>query len=67
VPAAKLAQIERETGDGTVSVVHHRVKSGETLYSIATLYKTTVSALKRDNQNVAVLHPGMILIVQSTR
>ncbi len=65
--AAKLAEIERETADASVSVVHHRVKSGETLYSIATLYKTTVSALKRDNQNVAVLHPGMILIVQPAR
>jgi membrane-bound lytic murein transglycosylase D len=66
-PATKLAEIDRETGDASVSVVHHRVKSGETLYSIATLYKTTVSALKRDNQNVAVLHPGMILIVQPAR
>jgi membrane-bound lytic murein transglycosylase D len=66
-PAAKLAQVEKETSDASVSVVHHRVKSGETLYSIATLYKTTVSALKRDNQNVAVLHPGMILIVQPAR
>jgi membrane-bound lytic murein transglycosylase D len=66
-PADKLAEIERETGDASVSVVHHRVKSGETLYSIATLYKTTVSALKRDNRNVAVLHPGMILIVQPAR
>ena len=28
---------------------------------------TTVAALKRDNRNVAVLHPGMILIVQSAR
>ena len=45
-------------------MVHHKVKSGETLYSIANTYKTTVAALKRDNQNVAVLHPGMILIVQ---
>ncbi|HXY08763.1 MAG TPA: LysM peptidoglycan-binding domain-containing protein [Terriglobales bacterium] len=60
-PATKSAQIEREE---TASVVHHRVKNGETLYSIATLYKTTVSALKRDNRNVAVLHPGMILIIQ---
>jgi membrane-bound lytic murein transglycosylase D len=49
------------------AVVHHKVKSGETLYSIATLYKTTVAALKRDNGNVAVLHPGMILVVQVAR
>jgi membrane-bound lytic murein transglycosylase D len=49
------------------SVVRHKVKYGETLYSIATSYKTTVAALKRDNSNVAVLRPGMILVVQSAR
>ena len=62
-PATKSAQIEREE----TAVVHHKVKSGETLYSIATAYRTTVAALKRDNRNVAVVHPGMILIVQSPR
>src|SRR5205807_2043718 len=30
-------------------VLRHRVKQGETLYSIASSYKTTVAALKRDN------------------
>jgi membrane-bound lytic murein transglycosylase D len=49
---------------GTTSVVHHRVKQGETLYSIASSYKTTVDALKRDNSNVAVLRPGMVLIIK---
>ena len=68
-PATKSAEIERlNTAKAeTPSVVHHKVKSGETLYSIATLYKTTVAALKRDNRNVAVLHPGMILVVQVAR
>jgi membrane-bound lytic murein transglycosylase D len=46
------------------TIVHHMVKSGETLYSIATAYKTTVAALKRSNGNVATLRPGMILIVE---
>jgi len=46
-------------------VVHHKVKAGETLYSIANSYKTTVTALQRDNQNVATLRPGMILVVRS--
>jgi membrane-bound lytic murein transglycosylase D len=64
-PATKSAQIERiETAQ---AVVHHKVRTGETLYSIANLYKTTVAALKRDNRNVSVIRPGMILIVQSTR
>src|SRR5580700_8380043 len=49
------------------SVLHHKVRSGETLYSIATTYKTTVAALKRNNGNVAVLRPGMILIVEPSR
>jgi membrane-bound lytic murein transglycosylase D len=49
------------------SVLRHKVKSGETLYSIATTYNTTVAALKRYNGNVAVLRPGMILIVQPAR
>jgi membrane-bound lytic murein transglycosylase D len=46
------------------SVVHHKVKQGETLYSIASAYKTTVEALKRDNRNIAVLHPGMVLVIR---
>jgi membrane-bound lytic murein transglycosylase D len=63
-PATKSAQIDRVA---TAAVVHHKVKHGETLYSIANAYRTTVAALKRDNRNVAVLRPGMILIVQSSR
>jgi LysM repeat protein len=75
----KAAQTETEASAGTAvtvededtstqaSPVHHRVKSGETLYSIATTYKTTVAALKRYNGNVATLRPGMILIVQPSR
>jgi membrane-bound lytic murein transglycosylase D len=67
-PATKSAQIERlKAGSEETAVVHHKVKSGETLYSIANAYRTTVAALKRDNRNVAVLRPGMILIVQPSR
>jgi membrane-bound lytic murein transglycosylase D len=47
------------------AVLHHRVKRGETLFSIATSYNTTVSALKHDNRNIAALRPGMILVVRS--
>jgi membrane-bound lytic murein transglycosylase D len=64
-PATKSAQIERVPVQA--AVVHHTVKSGETLYSIARAYRTTVAALKRDNRNIATLRPGMILIVQSVR
>ena len=65
---AGLAEIERLQPEKQESaVVHHTVKSGETLYSIAAFYKTTVAALKRDNRNVAVIRPGMILTIQSAR
>jgi membrane-bound lytic murein transglycosylase D len=47
--------------------VRHKVKPGETLYSIATSYKTTVTALKENNSNIAVLRPGMILIIRDTQ
>jgi len=67
-PATKSSEVEHlKTDKSEVAVVHHKVKSGETLYSIANLYQTTVAALKRDNRNVAVIRPGMILTVQVAR
>jgi membrane-bound lytic murein transglycosylase D len=64
---AKSATASDEDSAEQASVLHHKVKSGETLYSIATTYKTTVAALKRNNQNVATLRPGMILVVEPAR
>jgi membrane-bound lytic murein transglycosylase D len=65
-PMTKSAKIERiETA--AAPVIHHKVKTGETLYSIATYYKTTVAAIKRDNRDVAILRPGMILVVPQAR
>jgi membrane-bound lytic murein transglycosylase D len=64
--SSKSLQTER-MHSGETAVVHHKVKSGETLYSIAMSYKTTVAALERDNRNVAVLRPGMVLVVQTSR
>jgi LysM repeat protein len=52
------------SSEASASVVHHKVKQGETLYSIANSYNTTVDALKRDNSNIAVLRPGMILVIR---
>jgi membrane-bound lytic murein transglycosylase D len=71
--AAKAATVKSASTAGDedsaeqAQVLHHTVKSGETLYSIATAYKTTVAALKRANENVATLRPGMILTVEPTR
>jgi LysM repeat protein len=52
------------TKGSTDPVLHHKVREGETLFSIASIYKTTVDALKRDNRNVAVLRPGMVLVIR---
>ncbi|MBZ5667652.1 MAG: transglycosylase SLT domain-containing protein [Acidobacteriia bacterium] len=48
-------------------VVHHKVKPGETLFSIASTYNTTVTALRHDNRDVATLRPGMVLVVHNLR
>ena len=66
-PATKSSQVERLKDNEEVAVVHHRVKSGETLYSIANAYRTSVETLKRCNRNIAVLRPGMILTVPTPR
>ena len=49
------------------AVIHHTVKAGDTLYSIASAYNTTVAALQRDNRNTEILKPGMILVVHDAR
>jgi membrane-bound lytic murein transglycosylase D len=61
----QTATATRTTTPTPNAVLHHRVKRGETLSSIATSYNTTVSALKHDNRNIAALRPGMILVVRS--
>ncbi|MDT4947401.1 MAG: rane-bound lytic murein transglycosylase, partial [Pseudonocardiales bacterium] len=43
--------------------VRHTVKRGETLYSIASNYKTTVAALQQTNAHIATLRPGMVLLI----
>jgi membrane-bound lytic murein transglycosylase D len=65
--AAKSKRPKSRTTIAEKQLVHHKVKQGETLTSIATSYNTTVSALQRDNGRVANLRPGMILIVRSSQ
>jgi membrane-bound lytic murein transglycosylase D len=67
--AGKALKTESPAEDNSeqANVLRHKVKSGETLYSIATTYKTTVAALKRSNGNLATLRPGMILVVQPSQ
>jgi len=62
--AASKSTAKKKTTQASNNVMHHRVKQGETLYSIASSYNTTVAALKRDNRNVATLRPGMVLIIR---
>jgi membrane-bound lytic murein transglycosylase D len=63
----QLAQGTAAQPAPTNVVLHHKVKAGETLYSIASSYNTSVTALKRDNRDVAILRPGMILVVRDVR
>src|SRR5882724_12014846 len=56
--------VKSATASVSAGVVQHKVRQGETLYSIASSYKTTVAALQRYNRNTGTLRPGMILVVR---
>ena len=43
--------------------IRHTVKPGETLYSIATNYNTSVEAIRQNNAHTATLKPGMVLVI----
>ena len=62
-PASKPKQVSHLAANSPSTQVHHTVKRGETLYSIANMYKTSVAALKRINAHVATLRPGMVLLI----
>jgi LysM repeat protein len=78
VPATKSKSVQNESsGFQTVSIgksnnpenastVEHRVKPGETLYSIARAYQTSVSALRQANPFLAgrPLQAGDVLTIQ---
>ncbi len=61
------ATVKSASASAKTGVVQHRVKQGETLYSIANAYNTTVAALQRYNRNTEILRPGMILVVHDAR
>jgi membrane-bound lytic murein transglycosylase D len=64
--AASARRKKAGSSSAHAQVVHHKVKQGETLYSIANSYNTTVSAIKRDNGKAAQLRPGMILLIRDS-
>lgn len=70
-PAAATGRVQgvSEPGDGAVAEIHHHVKAGETLYSIARQYGTTVAALRDSNPelNGRSLEAGDVLTVQRAR
>jgi len=59
----KSLRTNKLAGSNHNGTIHHTVKRGETLYSIANNYKTSVKAIQRTNSNVAVLRPGMVLVI----
>jgi membrane-bound lytic murein transglycosylase D len=71
VPAVADASRPSAIDDGAsdeVQRITHRVKAGESLYSIARRYQTTVDALKTTNNlRSSVLQIGMRLVVSTAR
>jgi membrane-bound lytic murein transglycosylase D len=61
--SGKSKHSKRLAASNATIPVHHTVKRGETLYSIATNYRTSVAAIKQTNARVATLRPGMVLII----
>jgi len=65
---APKSNTHRELHPSSPKIVqHHKVQPGETLTSIATTHHTTVEALKRDNGNLPMLRPGMVILIRSVR
>ena len=50
-----------------IGSVRHTVRRGETLYSIANSYNTSVEAIKQTNAHVAILRPGMVLVIPAAQ
>jgi membrane-bound lytic murein transglycosylase D len=63
VASAKAKRSNHLAASSSPTEVRHTVKRGETLYSIASNYRTSVAAIKQTNAHVATLRPGMVLII----
>jgi membrane-bound lytic murein transglycosylase D len=44
--------------------IRHTVRSGETLFTIANRYNTSVAALRRDNKVTSLIRPGDVLVIR---
>jgi membrane-bound lytic murein transglycosylase D len=65
--ASKSKHSRTLTANENNTPVRHTVKRGETLYSIATNYRTSVEAIKQTNAHVATLRPGMVLVIPAAQ
>jgi membrane-bound lytic murein transglycosylase D len=67
--ASARVQGVSQDGDSAATEIHHHVKAGETLYSIARQYGTTVAALRDSNPELSgrELEAGDVLTVQRAR
>jgi membrane-bound lytic murein transglycosylase D len=64
--AKSNAKSSLQATSASSKTVHHKVRKGETLTSIADAYNTSVSALRRDNHmSNAQLRAGEVLIVKT--
>jgi LysM repeat protein len=67
-PSPKSASMRKpapEHAAATKAKIYHKVKQGDTLYSIAIEYNTTVANLRRDNRKYAkVIKPGDVILVR---
>jgi membrane-bound lytic murein transglycosylase D len=65
--ASKFKRSRGLASNEDTATVHHTVQRGETLYSIATNYRTSVEAIKQTNAHVATLRPGMVLVIPAAQ
>jgi membrane-bound lytic murein transglycosylase D len=67
-PAPKSASTHKpapEHAAANKARIYHKVRQGDTLYSIAIEYNTTVANLRRDNRKYAkVIKPGDVILVR---
>jgi len=60
----KLKKVSSLQASNGGRLLHHKVKSGETLLSIANRYNTSVAALHRDNK-ISSLKAGDVLVIRT--
>ena len=63
-PEAKSTRKNNLQSTSQQPMQRHKVQPGETLASIATIHHITAAALKRDNGNLTMPRPGMVLVIK---